>query len=169
MSVVGRAILASMLFGAAALTSTPAAALCSGDTVRNEFLDAKLIVRARVLAAENHYNDNPGPAYRRRWGDGGPVVRYRLRVEYRYKGLAPREIYVFEERNSGAFYMDIGMKPDIGGTYLLYLTPRPFYPGRPEAARGSWYLRYTCGQSKRWNEVARRDLATLHRISGRPG
>lgn len=164
-----RAVLGQTLLGAVAVVPAPAAALCSGDTVRNEFRDATLIVRARVVAAENHHSDRPGSAYRRRWGEGGPVVRYRLRVEYRYKGMAPREITVFQERNSGAFYMDVGMKPDIGGTYLLYLTPIPPYRGRPEAVRGSWYLRHTCGQSKRWNEVVRADLAALRRISGRPG
>jgi hypothetical protein len=144
-----------------------ASALCRGASVQPEYREAEWVVRARVVSAINRYDDNPGAAYRRLWGDGGPVVRYVLRVQDSYKGRPPREIVFFQERNSGAFYMDRGMKPDIGGSYLLFLNRIPAYPGKPGMARDAMQVRHSCGQSKAWPEVRAKDLAALTRLAGR--
>lgn len=145
------------------VAASPAQAVCSGETVQQEFREADVVVRVRMVSEINAWNDEPSAAYRARWGGGGPVVLNGLRVLEIFKGRPGPRIRFFQERNSGAFYLD--MDKD----YLLFLNYIRPYPGRPTAARGAMRVKYACGQSKLWNEVQARDLATLRRLSGRSG
>jgi hypothetical protein len=141
------------------LAAAPAHALCSGATVQQEFREADVVVRARLVSELNAWNDEPSASYRARWGDSGSVVLYGLRVAEVFKGAPASRISLFEERNSGAFYLDADKD------YLLFLNYIRPYPGRPTAAPGAVDVRYACGQSKPWNEVRPGDLATLRRIA----
>ena len=134
-------------------------AACSGATVEEEFRQADVVVRARLVSEETAWNDAPSARYRARWGPA-PAVRYELRVLDTFKGQAGPRIAFFQERNSGAFYLD----PDRD--YLLHLTRIAVYSGRPAAAVGAYHVRYACGQSKPWDEVRPEDLRSLRRLSG---
>lgn len=152
------------LAGAALLTASPALALCSYDgidyartTIAQEFRDSPLVVRARVITA----ND---------WATRGDrVTLYHLQVERVLKGRAGRSLTFATERNSGGFYLDAGVKPDIGGSYLLFLGPVPratlagWDLGR--RAAGSWFINYACGQSRPWRELSVRDRALLAKLA----
>lgn len=141
------------------LAASPAQAVCSGETLQQEFRQADVVVRARMVSEVNTWNDEPSTSFRARWGDGGPVVLYNLRALEIFKGAPGSRISFFQERNSGAFYLD----PDKD--YLLFLNYIPPYAGRPTAARGAMHVRYACGQSKLWSEVQMRDLVALRRLS----
>ncbi|HEY0112821.1 MAG TPA: hypothetical protein VGB59_06670 [Allosphingosinicella sp.] len=143
------------------LIAPPAHALCSGETLQDEFREADLVVRAKLVSEINAADDAPSAAFRAQWGNGAPVVLYGLRVLDVFKGRPGPRINFFEERNSGAFYLD------MDGDYLLFLHYIRPYPGRPRAARGAMYVRYACGQSKSWHDVKSRELATLRRLSMR--
>ncbi len=140
---------------------TPAQALCGGDTVANEFREADVVVRARLVSQIEAWDDEPSAAFRSRWGDGSRVILYGLRVREVFKGGPSRRIQFFEERNSGAFYLDVDRD------YLLFLYYIHPYRGRPSAARGAMYVKYACGQSKLWDSVQGHDLATLRGLSTR--
>ena len=135
-------------------------ALCSSAPVAQEYREADLVVRARLSSELNTWNDEPSSEYKVQWGGGDPVVLYGLHVETAYKGLPLGHIDFFEERNSGAFYLD----PDKD--YLLFLNRVGPDDSRPHAAQGSYYVRYACGQSKLWAQVNPDDLAVVRRLSG---
>jgi hypothetical protein len=138
--------------------SVPATALCSGGTVAEEFARATVVVRARLVSELRTSDDEPSEAYRRQWGDEGTVVTlYGLRVADIFKGQPKPRISIFMEHSSGAFYVDHDKD------YLLFLEPSV---ASPEAANGTFTVRYSCGQSKPWSEVAPQDLAELHKLSG---
>lgn len=143
------------------LAGSPARAVCGGESMDREFREADVIVRARLVSEVNAWDDAPSAAFRARWGDGSRVVLYGLRVREVFKGAPGPRIAFFEERNSGAFYLD--MDKD----YLLFLYFIRPYPGRPSAARGAMRMKYACGQSKLWEEVKPRDLARLRALSAR--
>ena len=142
-------------------TASPAAALCSGATVQQEFREADIVVHVLVVAEVSAWDDDPSAAFIARWGDGGPSVLYGLRVMETFKGVPGPRVNLFQERNSGAFYL----RPDT--EYLLFLNYIRPSPSRPSAARGAMYVRYACGQSKRWDEVRAGDLNTVRRLSDR--
>lgn len=121
-----------------------------------------MVVRVRMVSEINSWTDEPSAAYQRRWGTGAPIVLYGLGVQEVFKGAPGPRIRLFEERNSGAFYLDADMD------YLLFLTYRRPSPDRPEAARGSMYVRYACGQSKPWAEVHPADVAEVQALSSHP-
>lgn len=150
-------LFAGLLLGCA----VPASAICSGGTLQHEFREAEVIVRARLISEVNAWDDAPSAAYRAQWGNGGPVVLYGLKVIEVFKGQPGQRIAFFEERNSGAFYLD------ANGDYLLFLNYIRPYPGRPAAARGAMDVRYTCGQSKLWSDLQTRDLNALRRLGGK--
>lgn len=154
-----RSLLISALHFAFAAAS-PAAALCSGASVEREFGEADLVIRARLVSETNSWSDDPSPRYRAHWGEASAVL-YGLRVSETFKGSAPARINLFQERNSGAFYLD----PDRD--YLLFLNRIPAWPGRPLVAAGAYYVRYACGQSKRWDEVRPADLRVVRSLSTR--
>lgn len=136
-------------------------------TVRQEFADSRWVVRARVVAARNGEAAAGGEEAGERW------TLYRLRVLRAYKGRVPRSITFFTTRDSGGFYMDrpwvrLPAGHDIGGDYLLFLNPIPFYRGRPAAARGATFVNYNCGQSRRWSEVPAADRRLLETLSRPP-
>lgn len=146
----------------AAMAHSPAQALCSGASVAQEFREADVVVRVRMVSEINAWTDEPSVAYLARWGTGGPVVLYGLRVQEVFKGAPGPRIRLFEERNSGAFYLDVDRD------YLLFLNYHRPSPDRPDEARGGMYVRYACGQSKPWDEVRPADLAAVRAQSARP-
>src|SRR5258705_2432837 len=110
----------------AILLPSPAAAICYYNgkfdvrtTIRQEFADSKWVVRVRVLSAADGVF-RPGTEDETSW------TTYRITIVHSYKGMAPRQLTFFTERNSGGFYMDrpwvkLPAGHDIGGEYLLFL------------------------------------------------
>jgi hypothetical protein len=138
------------------LTAAPAAqALClyrgamdARTTLQQEFADAPVVVRARVISAVSG-----GPT-----AETDPWTVYELEVVSTFKGDPPMRVSVFTERNSGGFYMDLGGDgPDVGQDYLLFLQPLDSARDGPAVARGALGVNYSCGQSRPWREV---DTAT---------
>jgi hypothetical protein len=87
-------------------------------------------------------------------------VLYGLRVIEAFKGAPAPRIDFFQERNSGAFYLEVDKD------YLLFLHRiRPSQDG-PEAARGALRIKYACGQSRSWEKVRASELAVLRNLSG---
>ncbi|HYI47547.1 MAG TPA: hypothetical protein VEX35_03695 [Allosphingosinicella sp.] len=147
-----------------AIPLSPVRAACSYGGVDNatttmaqQFRDSRWVVRARVLAADNHWSD-----------DGESWTRYSLAVVRAYKGAPPARLAFFTTRDSGAFYLDRGTMPDLGGEYLLFLNPIRPYRGQLPAARGAVFVNYACGQSRPWAEVPGTDERRLDLLAGRP-
>jgi hypothetical protein len=158
----------ALAFTVATLVSalfSPARALCIYDGIDNakttldrEFVDSRWVVRARVLAAKDHWSDTE---------DSWTI--YRIRVERSYKGEPPRELRFFTYRDSGGFYMDRAWKAlpeghDVGGEYLLFLNPSPRRRGNPAAMTGTVFVNYSCGVSKAWREVSAAERNALTRL-----
>lgn len=143
------------------VVQSPAQALCSGASVAQEFREADVVVRVRMVSELNTWTDEPSAAYQARWETGGPVVLYGLRVQEIFKGVPGPRIRFFQERNSGAFYLDVDKD------YLLFLNYHRPSPHRPDEARGGMYVRYACGQSKPWEEVRPADLEAVRALSSR--
>ncbi|MXP30132.1 hypothetical protein GRI58_15085 [Porphyrobacter algicida] len=141
--------------------SSPAHALCvhNGElyaktTLRQEYREARWVVRARVLSASNWEN-----------GEGSGTL-YRLQVVRRFKGELPDQFAFSTERNSGGFYLDNESgKTDVGDDYLLFLVPNPRSASEPPMVRNSLWVNYSCGQSRRWSAVASADRAELAALS----
>ncbi len=144
---------------ASAVCSTPAGAFCmykdvlyAKTTLREEFRDAPLVVRGRVLS--NRYIDDDAK-------DIAGIVS-RFRVDEVFKGQAPGVVTVYTERSSGAYYLDDAKE------YLLFLGPlsksswAKNYP-RP----GAQVVNYSCGQSRPWTQVGPRAQALLRALSRR--
>lgn len=143
---------------AAAFFTTPAIALCSGRTIEQEYTAADVVVRAHLVAETTSWNDEPDVSYRRRWGESANTLVYRLSISEVFKGKPGTGIDLFEERNSGAFYLDVDRD------YLLFLNYYPRAAETPDLARGATYVRYACGHSKKWIEVAAAEKAALQRL-----
>jgi hypothetical protein len=143
------------IFGAALALASPVHALCSGASLEQEFREADLVVRARLVSEVKAWDDSPSTAFKKQWGDGGPVILYGLATIEVFKGRPGRRLDFFEEQNSGAFYLDVDRD------YLLFVNYVRPYPGRPEAARGAVHVRYACGQSRPWSKVGAGQLAAL--------
>lgn len=156
--MIRRLVLAVALL---ALLASPARAVCSGASLEQEYREADLVVRARLVAESSVWDDEPSAASRAQWGDYYPVRLYRLRVLERFKGSPGPRIILFQEVTSGRF--DIDRDKD----YLLFLNYSRPSRGRPSAARGATYVRHACGQSKPASEVPARDLAGLRAMSSR--
>lgn len=138
----------------------PALALCihNGElyaktTLGQEYGEARWVVRARVLSSSS-------------WEDSetnGTV--YRLQVVQRFKGELPDQFSFATERNSGGFYLDNDSGgPDVGGEYLLFLVPNSRTASGPPVVRNSFWVNYSCGQSRLWADVTpedRKELAVL--------
>lgn len=146
-------VLAAAFF---ALTATPAGAFCMYDgqmyaktTVRDEFDDSPVVVKAKVVAARDLFP----------WGaDGEWGTLYTLRVEQAFKGKPPTTITYFSERNSGGFYVDTGV------TYLLFLTKGLHKNWRPFVGN-AYAINYSCGQSVPWPEVTAVDQRWLENLT----
>ncbi|WP_439471161.1 hypothetical protein [Brevundimonas sp.] len=122
--------------------------LYSRTTLQQEFADAPLVVRARLILALNG-----GPM-----SEGDPWTVYQLETVSAFKGEPPRRVYVVTERNSGGFYMDRDDgEADVGQDYLLFL--------QPADAEGTWRVNYSCGQSRPWREVDAAAQETLQALS----
>lgn len=163
MRVVGSIVVAAMILGA----PPTACALCiykgkdnAKTTIEEEFRDSTWVVRAKVLAAKDHWSDVEDS-----W------TLYRIEVFHSYKGQPPKVLRFFTYRNSGGFYMDRPWVPlpaghDIGGEYLLFLDSIPAGLTPPPTARGAVMVNYPCGVSGSWAEVpamSRKLLGDLER------
>lgn len=149
-------MLRNLMVAVVVLAPVPANALCFHDgklyaktTLAQEFRESRWVVRARVESAQ-------GP---NEW------TAYRLKLLRSYKGKLPPHFKYFTTRDSGAFYLDRGAVPDIGGEYLLFLTLPD--PGGETigAARHATGINYSCGQSKPWREVSLSERNNLLRMS----
>jgi hypothetical protein len=129
--------------------------------VRQEFREADVVVRATLVSELNVWDDEPSASFRAQWGDSANVVLYRLKVLETFKGKPGSRIRFFEERNSGAFYLDVDKE------YLLFLNYIRPYKGRPRAADGAVKVRYACGQSKPWHDVQPATLKFLRALSAK--
>lgn len=153
--------------------ATRAEALCSyrgvdnaRTTLRQEYADARWVVRARVMSATDGEVEAGKP------DAGMRYTVYRLEVVRAYKGDPPQQIRFFTMRSSAGFYMDRPWVPlpqghDIGGEYLLFLNPIPAYSGQPRAERGAAFVNYSCGQSRPWSEVSAGSRRLLTSLSSR--
>lgn len=124
-------------------------------TLSQEFSDAKWVVKAKVIAADDHWSD----------GEDESWTLYHLQVVTVFKGKPQPRIELFTYRNSGGFYLDKGMNHDIGGEYLLFLDPISSDEEVPAAARNATEVNYACGQSKAWDEVRSSDQRLLVDLS----
>jgi hypothetical protein len=136
-----------------------AEALCSYNgvlyaktTLSQEFRDSKWVVRARLIAADDHLSDEDES-----W------TLYHIQTIQSFKGKAPKRLDVFTYRDSGGFYLDKGMSTDLGGEYLLFLDPAT--RTMPKAIAGAFQVNYSCGQSKPWSEVTEEQKGLLARVS----
>ena len=140
----------------AAFAATPASALCMYNgilyyetTLQEEFVDAPIVVKAKVLSERDDKMDDP--KLKRDWG-----THYRLRVEQVFKGKPARILEDFTERNSGAFYLDVGKE------YLLFLDKAS---KDEHLAPGAMMANYSCGQSREWKDVSAREQLQLHNLA----
>lgn len=109
---------AAATFVAALLTAPSARALCiyNGEdnaktTLAQEFEDSTWVVRAKVLAARDHFSDEEDS-----W------TLYGVEVLQSFKGRPPKMLPVFTFRDSGGFYMDRPWVPLHNGTMLVAST-----------------------------------------------
>lgn len=148
----GAAILALSSIGFA----TSAQALCTykGElyaqtTIEQEFNDAKLVVKATVLACRDKtFSDE----------DETDGVFCSVRIEKTFKGRSKKSLSYFSARNSGGFYLD------IGDEYLLFLDPAAATDWA-KFAPNSVVVNYNCGQSQAWSKVSSRDKDRLNALS----
>lgn len=150
-----------LAFASILLSAAPASATCSGASLEREYREADVVARVHVAAETRVAEEDPSPAFIARWGEYTPIILHGLRVLEVFKGRPGPSIEMFQEIASGRIEVDLGQD------YLLFLT---YYPPRPDmgsAVRGTMYVRYTCGQSKLWSEVAPADLARLRTLSRR--
>ena len=123
-------------------------------TMQQEFEDSRWVVQAKVIAADTHWSD-----------EGESWTIYHLKVLTRFKGDPPVNIELFTYRDSGGFYLDKGVDPDLGGEYLLFLDPISPASHAPAAAHVATEVNYNCGQSKEWSQVVAADRSELARLS----
>ena len=117
-------------------------------TLQEEFVDAPVIVRAKVLSERDENPDNP--KLNRDWGS-----YYRLQVEEIFKGKPSQILTDFTERNSGGFYFDVGKD------YMVFLAPvrkEEFVPHR------TMRVKYGCGQTREWKDVSAKDRERLKNL-----
>ncbi|MDE2435106.1 MAG: hypothetical protein KGM49_02485 [Sphingomonadales bacterium] len=161
---MNRTISGFILFLIAGGAATDARAFCAyhrqmyaKTTLAQEFRDSKWIARATVISAKSWRGKHD-------WG-----TTYNLKRVVIYKGQLPQTFALSTERNSGGFYLDMGMKPDIGGEYLLFLIPDSSPAEHPAAVRKSLWINYSCGQSRSWSEVSGGQRAQLIQLSRNAG
>jgi hypothetical protein len=139
--------------------ASPAWAGCSGAGIDQEYREADVVVQARAIAGRRiDGGDEPSPAWLARWGEYTPVILHRLRVSEVFKGRPGPSIILFQEVASGRFEVDVGQ---IYLVFLNYIRPQP---GRGSAAQGAMYVRYACGESRPWQQVAPRSIAQLRAL-----
>lgn len=146
--------------------AAPARALCryngidgAQTRVEDELRGSQLVVRAWVESADYHWS-----------GIGPSWTVYRLRVVEAFKGKPPNDLKLFTYRDSGGFYLDSdGTIPDLDNDYVLFLVPVDQGKATPEAARDTFRINYSCGQSKRWSEVSAAARNALDRYANDRG
>lgn len=154
------------------LLTAPAQALCgyggveyAQTTLSQEFKDARWVVKAKVVGAQNHFSDDE---------PGAPFTLYQLEVLEIFKGRPEKTLRFFTYRNSAGFYFETygfrgnhggEYRPDIDGEYLLFLNPLVPTKSDPAATRGAVFVNYACGQSKRWDMVSAAEQAKLKALT----
>jgi hypothetical protein len=149
-----RTVLVALALTAGSTSAAHALCIYKGEmyaktTIDREFADSRFVVRAKLMSADQHWSD-----------EGESWAVYHVKVVTAFKGQPPRRLSVYTERNSGGFYLETEKGPDLSEDYLLFLTPPSGAP-LPKAARGAMEVNYSCGQSKPWRAVTKRDLAEL--------
>ncbi len=137
--------------------SGEAVALCSSTSLAEDYAGSDLDVRARISAEISAWSDTPDEAYKAAWGDGAPVSKVTLSVSEVFKGQTAAPI-LFQSLDSGRFQIDGAQD------YLLFLHAYPDDPAIPTEQRGTFYVRFTCGPSARWEAVSdevRSEIARL--------
>ncbi len=143
-----------------------ATALCSYNkvlyaktTVEQEYRDSKWVAQVRVVSAKDNFTDR----------QDGPWSLYRLQVLKVFKGMPPNPVPFLTYRNSGGFYFEGAgagaSHADIGRIYLVFLNPALPFSGQPKIERGTAFVNYACGQSKRWIDVTKPEKQSLERLS----
>ena len=127
--------------------------LYAKTTLAQEFRDSDLVVRGEVISNEEVHDPELG-------------VLYHVKVKRTFKGNPTAVLVDYSERDSGAFYLDVGTE------FLLFLNPidpsdAVMYLGRNWATRapGAMMVNYSCGQSQPWSEVPSKDLKLLNALS----
>jgi hypothetical protein len=154
--------LASLLVVALAFMPFPAAALCSDADLPEDFREADIVARVRVVSENRVADDEPSASFVARWGDYSPVVLDRLRVVETFKGRPGPSIRFFQTIDSGRYDLELGEE------YLIFLHYYRPYPGSGSIVRGAMYVKHACGQSEEWSKVSQSKLAAVRRLSSRP-
>ncbi len=124
-------------------------------TIEQEFRDAPVVLRARVVEADYHWSDLDES-----W------ARYRLEIIERFKGPALDRPLLFTFRNSGGFYLDAdGGGPDLDRDYLLFLDTPPVDWRDASVAKGAWLINYSCGVSGLWSGVSDAQRSRLRQLA----
>jgi hypothetical protein len=140
-----------------AFSAQSASALCiynnklyAKTTLAQEFRDARLVIRGRVVSDRRLPGDDSK--------DTDDVGQSGITPIQVFKGKAPPQINYYTYYNSGGFYLDEGKE------YLLFLNP--VAAGRyGEGLPAGVEINYSCGQSKAWSEVSSPDFAKLKTLS----
>jgi hypothetical protein len=128
--------------------ASPAYAVCTTASLKQDYHQADLVVRAVVTAETRVADDEPNAAFKARWGSYSPVTLHKLRIVETFKGEPRSSVNLFETVDSGRFGVDLGEE------YLLFFSYYPSTKAMPSIARGATFIRHTCGQSKRWKTIA---------------
>ena len=120
--------------------------LYATTTLADEFHDLALVVKGTVLSSRNIGPDENGTVYR-------------IRIEQSFKGKAPAVITDYTDRDSGGFYLGEGGE---GPEYLLFLNP---ISRTRKSAPDAYEVNYSCGQSRPWANVSRKDREKLTGLS----
>ena len=128
--------------------------LYSKTTIEQEFKDASLVIRAKVVSS---LIINIGDHEK----DTGLVDR--IKIHRLIKGRVSETITYYSRRDSGGFYLDPGVE------YLLFLQPISATEWSHDKP-GAMVVNYSCGQSRPWIEVSgpERDRLRLLALQRRP-
>lgn len=141
------------------LVCQPAHAVCSTASLEQDYAEADVVVRARVVAETVVVDDEPTPAVTARWGTYFPMSLHRVRVIEIFKGRPGPTINLLEEVSSGRYGVT------LGNEYLLFFTYHRPSEDRGSVARGAMYVRHTCEQTRHWNEVSSTYRARLRSLA----
>ncbi len=155
--------LAAAGLGSAVPTAAHAVCFYKGElyyktTLREEYEDARWVVRARMIEETNSWDRVKVPVSE---PEEAPWTIYRIEVLETFKGDAPQTMTVFTLRDSGGFYLEPRVGEATVEEVLLYLVPTQSGPDVPSQAAGSASVNYSCGQSRPWSEVSQDDREAL--------
>ena len=150
---MSRCLATSSLIVGLFLASAPAHALCIYDgklyaktTLSTEFRDSKLVV-VGIATKQKNLPDLEDPE-----GFVGTVSQ--VKVLQAFKGRPLPFVPYYSPNTSARFPLDSGVP------YLLFLDLITG-TGWEREAPGTWVVNYSCGQSREWAKVSRKDRARL--------